>query len=326
MGVGVRIAMGMAIAVGIAACGIVIPDVVPNTDGGGAESGSDVINGDSTTDASVPPICATLDASCVPSVPEGWTLFGISPGTKACPSSDFDPFPLVTNPRLKPSSCTCSACNVSSGYTCGGFTIKTGSLCVGTTDTKPASPVCVARTQQQGISARISGTPAAATGTPTCSITSTGTQAVDTDAVTGCRPNKCTANYCGLKATGFQTCIERDNALGCPAGFSPFGTTGQVGTSGTATCDVCTCAVGAPQPCTGNIRVFSGDPSCDGNGSISGVDYKITVPANGTCQNPLTGFDSLYYVPDPAAPATCTPAGATGQAGLTGVKTICCAP
>ncbi len=316
----------------VVACGIEdggVVTVAPNDDAGPLLEASNtdafkVQDAGPKPDTSLPPVCATVDASCVPNVPAGWTLFGVASGSKPCPSIDFDPFPLVTNPRLQSGSCTCGTCNVSGNYVCGGgVTIQTGPSCGGPTDTKNSSPACVSR-QQSNSDARISGTPAPATGVPTCSIASIGTKVADTDAVTGCRPNKCEANYCGLKGAGFQTCIAHDNVIGCPSGFNLLT---QVGTAGTATCDPCTCGVDPAAACTGKIRVFNGDNGCDGNGATSGPDYKTTVVADGTCKNPGTNFDSLYYIGDPAAPATCkTTAGGTGQAGLTGVKTICCAP
>jgi len=83
------------------------------------------------------------------------------------------------------------------------------------------------------------------------------------------------------------------------------------------------------KPCTGNIRVFDNVTNCDGNGATTGSDSKKTVPANGTCQDTMSNFDSLYYVPDQAAATTCMPSAPTagmGTAPLTALKTVCCSP
>ena len=315
------------VAVGvITGCGLDESGLLASGDGGQTLDGS--LDGAGSPDADAapvdtgPPQCATIDASCLGNpVPTDWTLVAVASGTAACPSADFDPIALLENPRTRADSCACAACTTQGSYTCGGFTLKTGSSCNSATYTKTTSPTCVADSQNGSVA----GFPAAPTGTVTCSSSPVGTNTIDTDAVTGCAPNKCETDYCGAKSKGFATCIKHAGSVACPSGFTPRGTTGLVGTGPTLSCASCGCNVVSPS-CTGTIRVFDNVGNCDGNGSTSGSDYTGSVAADGVCHS-VGNFDSFYYVPGSNPTPSCTPSAQTpvaGDAGLTGTMTICC--
>ena len=279
-------------------------------------------------DVFVPPTCATIDASCLAAaVPSGWALLGVAAGTQACPSADFNPIALVENPRLNGSSCTCAACAAQGTYTCPSVTMKFGGGCSSAGVTVQTSSPCLARSESGG-SARVSALPSNPVPSGVkCTIAATGTGAADTDPVTGCRPNKCSADFCGLSGKGFKTCIVQDGVQSCPSGFT---LRGAVGGSGAAACAACTCTV-PDAKCTGSVRVFGGGnaSTCDGDGGLNGLDYRITVGADGGCNDPGVNFDGVYFAANPVPTPTCAPAApaaGTGDAGLLAVKTVCCAP
>ena len=314
------------------ACGLDEGETLTSLDGGPGQDGTagDAAN-DGGTAADVPdvfvaPTCATIDASCLGApVPSGWALLGVASGTQACPSADFDPVPLVENPRPAAGACACAACAAQGSYTCPSVTMKFGSSCGSNTITQQVSSPCVAHSETGG-SAKVSALP----GSPVpngvaCTIAATGTGAADTDPVSGCRPNKCTADFCGLVGDGFETCIVQDNVVACPSGFT---LRGHVGASAAATCAGCSCTT-PDAKCTGKIRVFDNVANCNGDASTAGSNYKGTFGADGGCNDPNSAFDSVFYVPDPAPAPTCAPAApaaVAGDAGLLAIKTVCCAP
>lgn len=318
-----------------AACGLDEGETATVLDGGPGADVS-VTDGGTTPDVAidvadvfVPPTCATIDASCLGTpVPSGWALLGVASGTQACPSPDFDPVALVENPRLTASSCTCGACVPAGTFACTGFSMKTGGGCGGATFTRTLANPCVADSQSGG-GARVS---AIATNPPVangvgCTIPATGTGQAATDPLSGCRPNTCEADFCGLGGKGFKTCIVHDDALACPSGFT---LRGYAGGAGAANCAGCACAVSDGR-CTGSVRVFAGNNggTCDGDGGTNGLDYKITVGADGGCMNPGVNYDGLYFAADPPPAVVCAPAAPTaaaGDAGLLALKTICCSP
>lgn len=305
---------------------------------------------DAAPDNSISPTCATIDASClgVP-VPPGWSLMDISEdaGT-TCPGSagEFEPYPLAANPRLRADSCTCAACAPSGAWSCDGKAqIGAGTAGTCTSDTAQffGTPQCISMSVNAGLgcllfqSAAVSATPPAVSGTPTCNAAFTGTRAADTDDALGCRPAQCTADYCGMRAHGFETCIvhEGDTSGVCPSGFHPAFGTSALGSSPediVITCDPCSCAVDKPGACTANVRIFgAGNGStCDGDGGTNGADVKATTAADGTCKSTgICAFDGLYYAPDPPPSVSCTPSTPTetsGHASMVGTSTICCTP
>jgi hypothetical protein len=317
------------------ACGLDEGETVKILDGGLDATGNDVLTDDGGTipdvvidvpDVFVPPTCATIDASCLgAAVPNGWALLGVASGTQACPSADFDPVALVENPSLTAGSCTCAACAAQGTYTCPGATMKFGSGCGSNAITVLTSSPCLNHSES-GSNARLSAAPSNPVPTGVkCTIAATGSGTAATDPVSGCRPNKCTSDFCGLSGQGFKTCIVQDNVQACPIGFT---LRGYVGGSASANCAACACTTPDAR-CTGNVRVFDNTFNCNGNGAASGANYKGTVPADGGCYDPSSNFNSVFYVPDPAPTPTCTPAAPSagaGDAGLLAVKTICCAP
>lgn len=328
------LAAGCAVAIA-AACGLDEGETTTALDGGPGTD-AQVTDGGTVPDVAidvadvfVPPTCATIDASCLgTAIPGGWALLGVAPGTQACPSADFDPVALVENPRLAANSCTCAACAPQGTYTCAGFTLKTGGGCGGSPVTRTLANPCVAD-QESGGSARVSAVPTnppVANGAA-CTIAATGTGLAATDPLSGCRPNKCEADFCSLAGKGFKTCIVHDNVLACPNGFN---LRGYAGGAGAASCAGCSCTTAPSGKCTGSIRVFGGGSStCNGDGGTNGLDYKGTVAADGGCVDPQVNFDSLFFAADSPPTPTCAPAAPTavgGDAGLLAIKTVCCPP
>lgn len=318
------------------ACGLDEGETVTALDGGpgvdangsdGADDGGTIPDvAIDVPDVFVPPTCATIDASCLgAAIPSGWALLGVASGTQACPSADFDPIALVENPRLAAGACSCAACAAQGSFACNSFTMKSGSACGSTSITQQNASSCVAHSETGG-NARVAVVPTnpVATGVK-CTIASTGNGLAASDPVSGCRPNKCTADFCGLSGKGFKTCIVQDGVQTCPSGFTPRA---QAGGSAAANCAGCACMTQDGR-CTGTFRVFDNVANCDGNGSTGGSNYKGTFGADGGCNDPNSNFDSIFYVPDSPPTPTCTPAAPSagaGDAGLLAVKTICCSP
>jgi len=292
-------------------------------DGAGTNDGGADAPSDATPDA-VPPTCMSIDTSCLGvTVPSGWALAGSRAGHATCPPNDFDPIALVTNARLHPDSCACAACQTQGQYACSSFVLKFGQTCGGTTLSGSTTPSCVAHSES-GSNARVSALPGAPSGSVSCTSAQAGTGAVDSDPLTLCRPNKCTADYCGLKGKGFATCIVHDGVVACPAGF-PQQTV--AGTGAGASCDPCSCNVLPAGACTGKIRVYDNVSNCDGNGNTMGQNFKGEYAADGICVDPMSNFDSIYYVAGPPPPTACAPSmrtNGTGAASLSAQQTICC--
>jgi len=321
-----------------AACGLDEGETVTILDGGPGNDGNVTDGGTvpdvviDVADVFVPPTCATIDASCLgtPMPDGGWALLGVAPGTTACPSGDFDPVALVENPKVAGNSCTCGGCVAAGKFACSTFTMKTGGGCNGSTFTQNiATNPCVSDTQN-GAGARVAAT---ATNPPLssgvgCTIAATGTGQATTDPLSGCRPNKCEADFCGLNGKGFKTCIVHDGVAACPSGFN---LRGYAGGAGAVTCAGCTCTTSDGR-CTGSVRVFAGGGgggTCDGDGGLNGIEYKGTVGADGGCMDPMVNYNSLFFAADPPPPVVCAPAAPTmvaGDAGLLAIKTICCPP
>jgi hypothetical protein len=309
--------------------------------------GSDVHDA-AAVDTYVPPTCSTIDASCLGiDVPDGWALFDLSDASTTCPgeSEDFEAHPLITNAQLRSDSCTCSSCNTLGTWSCGNVGIigGTGGSCNDQDASFASAPQCVTLAESSGLgclfaqSATVAVMQTAATGSPTCNTTSTGTGLATTVSALGCRPAQCTTDYCGATVLGFQTCIVHngDPSGVCPSGFHPaFGGTNAVATAPgdvTVSCGACTCSItNTAVPCTGTVRVFgsqNGAP-CDGDGGTNGTDYVETLDAGSQCQNTgICSYSSLYYVPNGQPTPTCSaPASTPGDASLTNAVTICCAP
>jgi hypothetical protein len=218
----------------------------------------------------------------------------------------------------------------------------TSGSCSGQTVQASGKANCVAMSENAGLgcllfqSAALSATPPTATGTPTCSASFTGSQQADTDAVLGCKPARCTTDYCGLRSHGFQTCIVHDGDPSgtCPSGFHPAFCASVATAPGNVVvaCDPFSCTMSPPGACTGTVRVFAAGNAaqCDGDGGTNGLDYKETLAADGTCRSTgICAYDGVFYVPDSPPPTVCTPATPSqtnGHVSLTSASTICCAP
>jgi hypothetical protein len=292
---------------------------------GGADAADAQTIADASIDQHVPPTCSSIDTTCLgATVPSDWSLVGIAMGTKGCPSSDFDALAFVTNPRLRGDSCACEACTTRGSYTCDTYTLKLGSMCAGFTVAGSTSPQCIAQSLS-GMNAKAAAVPDPPGGNVSCTSNGSGTGAVDTDALSACVPNKCQSDYCGLRMQGFATCIVHDGAATCPAGFPR---SIDAGNAGAASCNTCACTI-VQAECRGTFRVFDNSSNCDGNGAPMGPDFRGEFPADGQCHDPMSNYDSIYYVAAPPPQPSCSPSMRvpnTGTAALVAPKTICCTP
>jgi hypothetical protein len=351
----VRASLGFIVASGaiaalFVACGIDESGTEP-ADGStiGDASPSDVVIGRDVApqDSYVPPTCAEIDATCLGiEVPTGWVLLDVTDAGASCPgdSEDWAPHPLVANPVPTSNACSCGACTATGAYACdGSITVGSGiAKCTdNTTSIAGGSPTCVSMgvvNPACGMKASLGADMPQPTGNPTCNAPFTGTELATSTPFLGCAPQQCTTDYCGLRAQGFETCIlhNSDPSGVCPGGFhNAFGTSALASVPGNVqvTCAACACTPDQPGACTASLRVFGGvgfaAGNCDGDGGTNGSDWVETLDADNCQSTGLCGFSSVYVVPDPPPPATCSPGFPTlgsGDASLTAPVTICCAP
>lgn len=250
------------------------------------------------------PACKTLDAACLGAVPAGWHPVGI--GDAGCPA-EFDAQTLLVNPRLGNGGCGCGPCQVVGSYTCGAVSVSGGDTCMDPTLVVAQPGMCTRASAQH-----IEGYPPAVLGSVSCFSASDAGSGVTTDPLTLCRP-ACSADYCGLPLR----CIVSDGDHACPAGFKPYA---KAGTGADPHCAPCSCEAGAPGPCTGTVTVYD-NATCTGGGMQA--TYGL-----GTCSQFSTSSNYLSVLAQPLAPLVgCSPAAptpGTGDAGLTGIETICC--
>lgn len=266
---------------------------------------------------SLPPVCSSLDASCLgTTLPAGWEPFAMQVDASAvtCPGDggDFGEVSYAANPVVVGSSCVCTPCSVATGWNCSGSLGANGSGCNGQTKAVGGGPYCWSVTGTSGTGS------VTRTGVATCAAsTYYATTATATD-VAGCAPKRCESDFCGLATSGLKLCA-RNAAVsdgGCPKGLPvPF----IVGTNPHAACNACpTCTVSNPTAaCSATLSGYtSGDCTTGLFGSAA---------ADGTCIGNVS-FNSVLYTPTVPTPI-CAPTGPTNVGGTGEVDsplTVCC--
>lgn len=250
-----------------------------------------------------------LDASCLgdADVPDGWTVVAYTETASGCgTSTDFDTVHVVTDAGV--AACVCGDCTVSGSWSCG-VQLWTGLNCIGFAADAGGS-FCW---NQGGYHY---GGQVTRSGSPQCGSGALLDASASSTPATMCKPNTCSADFCGLVAQGYAGCIVNPNVTNgaCPPGFP---VSHVVGSGATAQCTCPSCGLSNPNAdCTGTVTAYA-QANCGG----LVVDSQS---ANGTCTN-TTGFGSEGFDAGPAPLPSCAPTGTpTGTAGLTGPGTVCC--
>ena len=211
------------------------------------------------------------------------------------------------NPRLGNGGRGCGPCQVLGTFSCGAISISGGNSCADPTLVDAAPDVCTPASAQH-----MEGDPPAVLGTVTCFAPNDAGTGVTTDPVTVCTPG-CAADYCAMAVR----CVLADGDRTCPAGFTR---SIKAGTGADPHCASCACQVAPPGPCTGTVTVFD-----NGTCSAGGISSTYTV---GTCNqfSTTSNYNSVLaqLVPPVGACAPAAVSPGTGDAGLTGLQTICC--
>jgi hypothetical protein len=331
------------------------PDVIVSSDDEGSSDaaypGDD--QGSSSVDAS-PGIDATADADssvadagpcsdatsqgCIV-VPNGWTLVAFAPSqSSSCPTGfGGGQSDLVEGPTAS-GTCGCGSCSVTSQPSCNAGSIAVTYDTQGTTTppmcqlTAHPSPLANTPAGQCGTDLFVGdystfdvayAAPPASGGACTAPGVATGVGVTATSQDRTCAPDSaqsanCAGGVCQPSVSSpYAACLEAPGHVACPPG--PMSVQHVVGTSATATCSACGCAITAK--CSGTMTLFN-DGSC--KNSAASI-------ATGVC-TPIVSTGTLIvrsYEYQGAAPRTVgcqTGAPGSAQATLNGQETICCAP
>lgn len=325
-------------------------DSTSPSDGGGGDSTAppDSSAQDAPAEVSPPQDTGTVcnaSAGCYV-IPGGWQLVAfVDNQTTACPTGFGSPTNLYEDPDTS-SSCSCSACSISTQPACDTGAISADwddpSLFVG------GGSNC----SNAGTPATLGNNPAGQCGTD---LYNKGGQGVDppysamdlkyvpanqptggqctTSTVTGpvnyaaedqaCQPTSqqaagCNGNQCtpGLQAP-YQACVVKSGSNSCPG--SPFTQQHVVGTGYGLTCSTCDCSVSAT--CNwGTMELFT-DTGCS--------QGEFEVPADGGCDTnkaPAQNYQSYKYVANAPTNVSCSTGTSTASGSLQGEQTICCVP
>lgn len=289
----------------------------PDTDSGAA----DVVMGakDVNVDTALPPSCGDA-AACLPAVPTGWQITGlIANAATSCPTG-FEPTDLIS--QVGAPSCTCS-CTDKGTAACGDiqFSYTTDNGCAGATTVPGVASDggCVAASAM-GSNLYFKFDQPALTGV-TCDGVRVGDGGVSSSPTRLCAPS-CMADFCGASAMGkVKACIVHDQDTACPAGFPNRTTLATTVDPSCASCAGCTNPMGS---CTGTIDFF--------NNTTCAPAAAYTMNLSSTCtKSPKGGDDRFGSVQVNATPPTgpfCggSPTDPGGDAGLVGIKTVCCPP
>ncbi len=326
MGIGVRIAMGVAIAGGIAACGIEIPDVMPDTDGGGAESGADVTNSDASdagsmdalADVIVPPSC---DGGCGVNLPLGFGLVLYAANRNTPCTSGQVVSDLIADPSVASNACSCGCTTTGKGDCSSGqlgFWLDStgdGSVCSKPSGLilNPPGPACQVLNNVTGFASFHSLDAAAPVDAGGCQLTGVANinQVVSTD-VRVCVPTSCSDGICGPQ-NGLRLCAISNGDVACPSGFGEKHT---LATSASVSCG-CNGTCTPSTSCAGVVTFYT-DSLC------AQLDFALSSDA-GCAPNPTATPGSYKYVGTPNT--TCTANGApSSNLMVVGTRTLCCKP
>ncbi len=297
------IACGLVVAPAVA-CVLDIPDVTSG------DASADAKAADAASDAVVPPACATLDASCVPTIPEGWKPVVVVAAGKSC-DTDFSTALYVSTPQLVANACACSACSTTGTHSCDAgvtFTTNTAS-CISSGSISPNQ--CTAA----GVNGYLQYDNYGAVGNVTCTPGAPSNANATATPITACYPTSCSSDYCG--ASGLK-CIEQVGVAGCPSGFTQQTIAGD---SASAQCAACGCTVKSAV-CSGSLACWNGDPFCGGAPGATIATGNVCTNVGGTCG--VTTY--IKFTPAlPPAPS-CVQTQDASVAVLAGERTICCVP
>jgi hypothetical protein len=266
-------------------------------------------------DNDVPPVCSTLDASCLGALPAGWEPFAmeLDASAVACPgdAGDFATATYETSPVVSGNSCVCTPCTVGTAWDCSA-TVGVNGACNATTKAFGDTQACWT------VSGTTGGGTIARTGTATCAPSTYFATTATATPVAGCAPTQCDVDFCGLGAKGFKLCARNASVTDgtCPPSLP---VSHVVGANPHAACNACpTCTITNPTAtCTATLSGYTSNNCTTGLvGSVS---------ADGTCAT-NTSFNSVLYQPTVPIPM-CSPTGPTnvgGTGALDAPLTICC--
>jgi hypothetical protein len=309
----------IAVAVAAVACsldesGLLAPD------GSALDGAADAPHDGGVVDNYVPPVCSTLDASCLGALPSGWEPFAMQVGTSSvtCPGDggQFTETAYQANPTVTGNSCVCTPCGLATGWDCSGTLTGGMANCNGASQAVGSAAYCWV---QNGDHA---GGTVTRTGTATCSPSTYYATDASATAVAGCAPapTACDVDFCGMTNLGFKLCARNSAQTdgGCP---SSLPNSYLVGTNPHAICNACpTCTVSNPNDqCSATITGYMQNDCKTG---LIGTGF-----LNNGCLGPSPKFASLQYTPTVPVP-TCAPTGPTnvgGTGAVDGPLTVCCA-
>ena len=307
-----------AVACSIDENGLLAPDAVVDAPSDG--SMIDAPKDGGVVDNYVPPVCSTLDASCLGALPAGWEPFAMQVDASAvtCPGDggQFGEVAYQANPTVTGNSCVCTGCGQGSGWDCSGTLMGGMANCNAASQAVTGAPYCWVQAGDHA------GGTIARTGTATCAPSTYFSTTASATPVAGCAPTPtaCDVDFCGMTNLGFKLCARNSAQTdgGCP---SSLPNSYVVGTNPHAQCNACpTCTVtNATATCSATITGYT---ATDCKTGLIG-----TGAVNGTCQGPSPKFGSLQYNATVPVP-TCGPTGPTnvGGAGVVDAPlTVCCA-
>ncbi len=294
-----------ALGVAASACGLAVSGLLDAPGGPDASTPVDGSTHDAAGvhDAGLPPTCSTIDAACLGPLPPGWQAVGLSDAGCAI---GFTSHPVVTNPRIEDGGCACSACTIVGSYACeGGAPVAGGDGCGDSPLLTATSGTCAMASAQH-----IQATSPMATGTVACAVANDAGTGATTDPLILCVPG-CAADYCGTNSR----CVASMGDVACPSGFASRTT---VGGGAQTSCDPCPCEAGPPTACGGTVTVYDNTTCTDSGAS--------TTYAVDTCNQWSTtnNYQSVLVELVPPTPSCAAPSTVAGEAGLTGVMTVCC--
>jgi hypothetical protein len=268
--------------------------------------GGDEATAEAADDTGLPTSCPTVDAACLDGIPAGWEPVVVSDA--GCPPA-FTPATMFVNPRLADGGCACGACQVIGSFTCSGSVVITSGDGCG--DQPPLATADAGGCTLTPGAQHVEANPIDAAGTVACFAANDAGAGAIADPITVCYPG-CSADFCAAS----PRCIVAEGDLLCPAGFVRMAT---AGTGADPGCATCACEAGPAGACGGSVTVYD-NPTCDDSGSSA--TYAV-----GTCNqfSTTTNFQSLLVqLAPPDASCTLGASPVEGDAGLVGVRTICC--
>jgi hypothetical protein len=295
-----NIAALVVVAAAAGACGIDESGLLPD-DAGFDASGFDGSGLDGGGVDVVQP-CATLDASCLGQLDPMWKPIALADA--GC-GTGWTPEHFLTNPQDVPGSCACGTCSVVGAYSCeAGVPISGGDQC----KDNPFATATPGQCTNVNATQHLEGHPGTATGTVGCFAPNDAGTGALADDLALCVPG-CSADFCG----GSSRCVYAEGDVACPSGFQLWG---HAGTGTDPGCGACPCEAGAPAACTGTVTAFY-------NNNCNAADDAGTFDLS-ACTFISQQYKSVFLSMTTQQPSCSVTGAPTGDAGITGEKTICC--